>query len=42
MLGIGEEQSLPPGELKIVKEHLKVHGLFSRNRDVAARESGIV
>jgi hypothetical protein len=37
----GEEQGLPPRQLEIIKEHLKVRGVFSRNRDVAAWESDI-
>jgi len=41
MLGTGDEQSFSSGWLEIVKKHLKVRGVFSRSRDVAARESDI-
>jgi hypothetical protein len=40
-MGTGEEQGFPPRQLEIVKEHLKVRGVFSRNRDVATWESDI-
>jgi len=41
MLGIREEQSFSSGWMEIVEKHLKVCGVFSRNGEVAARESGI-
>jgi hypothetical protein len=41
MLGTGEEQILSSSQLEINKEHLKVRGVFSRSRDVAARKSDI-
>jgi hypothetical protein len=39
--GNWRKTKLPPGQLKIVEKRLKVHGVLSRNRDVAAGESDI-
>jgi hypothetical protein len=41
VLGIGKEQGLPPNQLEVREEHLKVRGAHTRNRDVATRKIAI-